>query len=104
MLARRARSQELMGGHHREMLPEWPPGTVTVLATGGGPPHAIPVSAAVRAGPAVALLGLARSRTSLARLGRDSSVALVVLAAGDLAFTAHGRATVLDEVADGVVA
>ena len=86
------------------MLPEWPPGTVTVLATGGGPPHAIPVSAALRAGPAVALLGLAASRESLARLRSEPRAALVVLAAGDLAFTAHGRATVLDEVVDGVVA
>lgn len=86
------------------MLPEWPPGTVAVLATGGGPPHAIPVSAALRAGPAVALLGLAASRESLARLRSEPRAALVVLAAGDLAFTAHGRATVLDEVVDGVVA
>ena len=85
------------------MLPRWPPGTVTVLATGGGPAHAIPVSAAVRAAPAVALLGLAARRESLARLRADPRAALLVLAAGDVAFTAHGRATVLDEVADGVV-
>jgi len=86
------------------VLPEWPPGTVTVLATGGGPPHAIPVSAAIRAAPRVALLGLAASRGSLARLRDEPRAALVVLGAGDLAFTAHGRATVLDELVDGVVA
>ena len=52
----------------------------------------------------MALLGLAASRESLARLRSEPRAALVVLAAGDLAFTAHGRATVLDEVVDGVVA
>ena len=93
-----------MGGHHRGMLPDWPSGTVTVLATGGDAPHAIPVSAALRAGPAVALVGLARTRESLARLRAEPRVALVVIAGGDLAFTAHGRATVLDELVDGVVA
>ena len=86
------------------MLPEWPPGTVTILATGGGSPHAIPVSAALRAGPAVALVGLAPSRESLARLRSEPRAALVVLAAVDLAFTAHGRAAVVDELVDGVVA
>ncbi|HEY3019285.1 MAG TPA: hypothetical protein VGJ32_03790, partial [Solirubrobacteraceae bacterium] len=74
------------------MLPEWPPGTVTILATAGGPPHAIPVSAAIRAAPAVALLGLARRRESLARLRADPRAALAVLARGDVAITAHGRA------------
>jgi len=86
------------------MLPEWPPGTVTVLATGGGPAHAIPVSAAIRAAPDIALLGLGAKRKSLARLRADPRAALLVLAADDVAFTAHGRATVLDEIADGVVA
>src|SRR3954449_8462974 len=107
------------------MLPEWPPGTVTVLATGGGAAHAIPVSAAIRAAPDIALLGLGARRESLPRLPAgpraallvvgpgaespprlraDPRAALLVLAAGDVAFTAHGRATVLDEVVDGVVA
>jgi hypothetical protein len=86
------------------MLPDWPVGTVTVLATGGGPAHAIPVSAAIRATPRVALLGLAARRESLARLRADPRAALLVLAAGDVAFTAHGQATILDAVADGVVA
>jgi hypothetical protein len=50
------------------------------------------------------LLGLAPSRASLARLRSDPRVALTVLAAGDVAFTAHGRATVVAEDAAGVVA
>jgi hypothetical protein len=85
------------------VLTNWPAGTVAVLVTAGDRPHAIPVSAAIRAAPAVALLGLARSRESLRRLRADPAAALVVLAAGDVAFTAHGRATVLHEVA-GVIA
>jgi hypothetical protein len=78
-------------------LPEWPDGTVVILVTGGGDPHAIPVSAAVRAGDQRALLGLARGRDSLARLRRDPRVALSITAGGDVAVTAYGSATVLDE-------
>lgn len=86
------------------VLPEWPPGTVTILSTVGETPHAIPVSAAVRAGPRLVLMGLARSRSSLARLREDPAVALTVVAAG-MAVTAHGRARVVDEVlTEGVVA
>lgn len=77
-------------------LPDWPPGTVAVLATGGGGAHAIPVSAARRAGPRTILVGLARRRTSLERLRREPSVALTVIAPG-LAFTAHAQATVVEE-------
>jgi hypothetical protein len=87
-----------------DVLPEWPPGTVTILATGGEAPHAIPVSAAVRAGPRHALLGLAASRQSLARLRADARVSLAILAGG-VAVTAHGRARVIDEkLVEGVVA
>ncbi len=86
------------------MLPEWPAGTVTILATAGEAPHAIPVSAAVRAGPRHVLLGLAAGRASLARLREDPRVSLVIIAA-DLAITAHGRARALDDgIAEGVVA
>jgi hypothetical protein len=86
------------------VLPEWPAGTVAILATAGHPPHAIPVSAAVRAGPRLALVGLARSRTSLARLRADPAVALTVIAKG-VAVTAHGRARVVaEELAGGVAA
>jgi hypothetical protein len=86
------------------VLPEWPPGTVTILVTAGEAPHAIPVSAAVRAGPRRAFVALAASRHSLERLRADDRVALVIVAE-DVAVTAHGRARVLDdELVDGVVA
>ncbi len=87
------------------MLPEWPPGTVTTLATAGHPPHAIPVSAAVRAGPRRALIGLAASRDSLSRLRADPRVSLAIVCEG-VAVTAYGRARVLDDalLAEGVVA
>jgi len=86
------------------VLPDWPPGTVTVLATAGPRPHAIPVSAAVRAGPRHALVALAGGRRSLSRLRADPNVALTVLAR-DLAVTAHGRARIVDEaLVEGVVA
>jgi hypothetical protein len=86
------------------VLPDWPPGTVTILATGGETPHAIPVSAAIRAGPRHALIGLAGSRGSLARLRADPRVSLAIIAE-DVAVTAHGRARVLDDaLAEGVVA
>jgi flavin reductase (DIM6/NTAB) family NADH-FMN oxidoreductase RutF len=86
------------------MLPDWPRGTVSILATAGEDPHAIPVSTALRAGPRTVLLALAQRRESLARLRADPRVALTVLAAGDVALTAHGRAAVLDEIAEGIVA
>ena len=86
------------------MLPHWPPGTVTILATAGETPHAIPVSAALRAGPNHALLGLAASRGSLARLRADPRVSLAIITE-DVAVTAHGRARVLDdELTEGVAA
>lgn len=86
------------------MLPHWPPGSVAILATAGETPHAIPVSAAIRAGPRHALLGLAASRSSVARLREDPRVALAIIDE-DLAVTAHGRARVLDDaLAEGVVA
>jgi hypothetical protein len=86
------------------MLPQWPAETVTILATAGEVPHAIPVSAAVRAGPRHVVLGLAASRRSLARLRADPRVSLAILA-GDVAVTAHGRARVVDEaLVEGVVA
>ena len=88
-------------------LPAWEPGTVAVLSTGGDAPHAIPVSTARRAGPRRIVLALARTRASLERLRADPRCALTVVAGGDLAFTAHGRATVVEDpmaAAEGVVA
>lgn len=84
------------------VLPEWPAGTVTFLATGGaGPPHVIPVSAALRAGDARVLLALAPRRESLARLRAEPAVTLTVLAAGNVALTAAGRAKVVAEPLPG---
>jgi len=78
-------------------LPSWPAGTVAVLSTGAGEPHAIPVSTAVRRGPRELALALALRRGSLARLREDPRVAVTFLAAGNLAFTAIGRAAVEEE-------
>jgi flavin reductase (DIM6/NTAB) family NADH-FMN oxidoreductase RutF len=76
------------------MLPEWPAGTVAVLATTG--PHAIPVSTATRAGDTTIHLALAHSRESLQRLREEPRCALTVLAAG-VAVTAYGTASVVDQ-------
>lgn len=87
------------------ILPHWPAGTVIVLVTAGEEPHAIPVSAAVRAGARRVLLGLANTRRSLARLRTDPRVALAITAAGDIAVTAYGTARVLEAaLLDGVAA
>jgi hypothetical protein len=78
---------------------------VLILVSAGSPPHAIPVSAAVRAGPERVLLGLARSRESLARVRQDPRVALAIMAGGDVAVTAYGTASVRDaDLTDGVAA
>ena len=78
------------------MLPEWPEGTVSVLSVGAGAPHAIPVSTALRSGPATVHLALGLRRESLARLREDPRCALTVLAAG-VAVTAHATAAVVGE-------
>ena len=78
------------------MLPDWPDGTVTVLSTCGGAPHAIPVSTAVRSGPATIHFALGLRRESLARLREDPRCALTLLAEG-VAVTALGTASVVDE-------
>ena len=80
-----------------DTLPDWPEGTVAVLATGAGAPHAIPVSTAVRRGPRSLAFALALRRESLARLRSEPACAVVVLAAG-LSFTVHGRAAVEREL------
>jgi len=78
-------------------LPEWPARTIAVLATVDDGPHAIPVSAPVRADDHTILIGLHRSRDSLARLRLRPEVALLVLAEGNVAFTARGTARVTAE-------
>ena len=88
-------------------LPEWGPGTVTILSTGGGAPHAIPVSTGLRTGPRTVLLALARRRESLARLREDPRCALTLLDGANVAITAHARATIVEEpmtVSDKVAA
>lgn len=77
-----------------DQLPEWPAQTAAVLSTGGGSPHAIPVSTAVRRGERTIVFALALQRESLSRLREDPRCALTVMAAGNLAFTAHGRAAI----------
>jgi hypothetical protein len=69
---------------------------VAVLSTGGGRPHAIPVSTGVRAGDRRIVLALALRRESLARLREDPRCALTILDAG-VAVTAHARATIVEE-------
>jgi hypothetical protein len=88
-------------------LPDWPPGTVALLTTNGDGPHAIPVSTAVKAGPMALLFVLSLRRTSLARLREDPRCSFTLLAGGDVAVTAHGRATHVQDpmaVSDAVVA
>jgi hypothetical protein len=87
------------------VLPEWPPGTVLILATAGDAPHAIPISAAVCAGPRRALVALGAGRGSLARLRADPPVSLTIVCE-DTAVTAYGLARVVDDepIVDGVVA
>ncbi len=83
----------------------WPAGTVVALATQGDGPHVIPVSAALRAADGDVWLALAQNRGSLARLRTDPCVAVLVVAAGDIAVTLYGRATVLEApVTEGIAA
>jgi flavin reductase (DIM6/NTAB) family NADH-FMN oxidoreductase RutF len=88
-------------------LPEWDDGTVAVLSTGGGRPHAIPVSTGVRAGPRRVLIALALRRESLARLREEPRCALTIMGAGNIALTAHATASIVQdpmEVSDKVAA
>ena len=88
-------------------LPDWSAGTVAILSTGAGPPHGIPVSTALRAGPRTVLLALALRRNSLARMREEPRCALTILDGRDLAFTAHAVATIVEEpmaVSDRVAA
>ena len=79
-------------------LPTWPTRTVGMLATTDPDgPRVIPVSAPLRAGDRRILLSLHRTRGSLERLRRRPEVALLVLTGDDVAFTARGRATVIEE-------
>ena len=81
----------------RDALPEWPMRTIAILATVDQSPYAIPVSAPLRAADLRILLALRGDRGSLARLREQDRVALAVLTEGDTAFTARGRARILQE-------
>ena len=78
-------------------LPEWPLTTIAVLCTTDRGPHAIPVAGLVRAGDHRILVSLERSRRSLARLRENPQVALAILSGGNVAFTALGRARIVQE-------
>lgn len=80
-----------------DALPEWPLTTIAVLATVDERPYAIPVSAPLRAGDRRIVLSLHSSRGSLARLRAHPQVALAILTAGNIAFTALGRARVFEQ-------
>ena len=81
-----------------ETLPDWSPRTIAILATlGDDGPHAIPVSAPVRASDHQILLNLHRTRDSLQRLRERPRVAITILTAGNIAFTARGAAHVIQE-------
>jgi oxalate decarboxylase len=82
-------------------LPEWPERTIAILSTTGDGPHAIPVTAPVRAGDRSILLSLVRAHESVRRLREQPAVALTFLAEGNEAFTARGRARVIEESMPG---
>lgn len=86
-----------MGDGTAPGLPGWPPRTIAVLSSVDEDVHAIPISAPVRAGDRAILLSLHRGRDTLGRIRRWPEVALTFLAEGDIAFTARGRATVVEE-------
>ncbi len=82
-----------------EPLPHWPEGTAAVLCTAG--PHAIPVSTPTRVDGGRLLFALGPRREALRLLRDDARAALCVMAPG-VAFTAHGRVTVLREEMEDV--
>jgi len=78
-------------------LPDWPTRTIAILSTLDQVPYAIPISAPLRADDQRILFSLHCSRGSLARLRKHPHVALTVLAEGNFAFTARGRARIVRE-------
>jgi flavin reductase (DIM6/NTAB) family NADH-FMN oxidoreductase RutF len=81
------------------VIPQWPAGTVALLATTGpdGAPRPIPVSTALRASDTRVLLALGRRRTALQAVRDRPACALALLAAGNVAVTLHGRGSVVAE-------
>ncbi len=84
-----------------ETLLEWPATTIAVLAAAGRAPHAMPVSAPVRAGNRRIRLSLRRARGSLARPRARPNVALLILSAGDIALTARGTTDIVEKPMEG---
>lgn len=82
---------------HLNKLPDWPAETIAVLGTMDEVPHAIPVTSPLRIGDRQILFALKRGRDSLGRLRKYPRAALLILSAGDLAFTARGRAYIVQE-------
>jgi len=83
---------------HLAKLPHWPNETIAVLCTVDEAPYAIPVTAPLRVSDRTILFSLKDCRGSLARLRKYPQVALLILGEDDLAFTARGRAFVVQEV------
>jgi Pyridoxamine 5'-phosphate oxidase len=80
------------------VLPEWPARTIAILSTLDDGPHAIPISAPVRGGDDRILFSLRGDRDSVARIRACPRAAVTILAEGDVAFTARGRAQLLDDL------
>jgi Pyridoxamine 5'-phosphate oxidase len=80
------------------VLPDWPKRTIAILSTLDDGPHAIPISAPVRGGDDRIRFSLRRDRDSVARIRACPRVAITILAEGDVAFTARGRAQLLDDL------
>jgi oxalate decarboxylase len=78
-------------------LPKWPAGTIAVLSTASAAPYAIPITAPLRTGDRRILFSLKCTRESLARLREHPQAALTILAKGDIAFTARGRAEIVQD-------
>ena len=81
---------------HLSKLPEWPDDTIAVFITDPGP-HAIPITAPLRAADRRILFALKHGRGSLERLRRHPQVALLIIGKDDLAFTARGTARIVQE-------
>jgi hypothetical protein len=90
------RSQEMRPRKDKPIVAPGRPGHPQLAKLPGGP-HAIPVAAPVRAGDQRILVSLDRIRGSLARLRENPQVALAILGGGNVAFTALGRARIVQE-------
>lgn len=100
--SQRPASQDPASQHPElDILPTWPLDTFGILATTDPLPHAIPVSWPVRAGDHRILLSLKFDRGSLARLRERPEVALLILAGGNVALCARGRAEVIADPMPG---